>query len=79
MIPVALRVASSSIRWVNPAGCWIRVSTEPRLTAGVISLTFDIRAAAAAWPPLASKEISVPGPHICVPTSSALRTVPSPG
>ena len=27
------RASGSTTRWVNPAGCWIRVSVEPRLTA----------------------------------------------
>lgn len=39
LTPAARRSPSSTMRWLMEAGCWMRVSTLPRLTAGVISRT----------------------------------------
>ncbi|CUM42840.1 hypothetical protein BN2537_14645 [Streptomyces venezuelae] len=39
LTPAERRSPSATIRWLMEAGCWMRVSTLPRLTAGVISRT----------------------------------------
>jgi len=47
---------------VSDAGCWISVSTLPRLTAGVISRTVRTTARASL---VTSNEINAPPPSIC--------------
>ncbi len=63
--PSSARAASPITRCVSPAGCWISVSVEPRLTAGTIMRTSCITAAAASNPPVTSNASIAPGPRIC--------------
>ncbi len=78
-MPVAWRAASSTTRCVSAAGCWISVSVEPRLTAGVTSRSALTTRDAAANPPATSTAIIVPGPSICRPSRRAGSPPGSPG
>ena len=55
--PAPRRSSASTMRWLIDAGCWMRVSTLPRLTAGVIRRTAAMTSCGS---PAVSKAIIAP-------------------
>ena len=78
-MPVEAFAWSVMQRWVSPAGCWMSVSVEPRLTAETMILTASSTRRAASKPPATSNARTLPGPAICRPRRPFGSAPGSPG